>query len=78
MGDMNARIGNVQTQPITWNELDRNDQITIACTWQRVSQDNIVNAYRGALCNLMHGMHLMVLNEMHLFPPTHVYLLYNK
>ena len=73
MGDMNARMGNVQANPITWNELDKNEQMDLACTWQRVSQDDTINTHGRALCNLMHGMHLLVLNGMHLFPHTHMY-----
>ena len=45
----------------------------LACTWQRVSQDDTINTHGRALCNLMHGMHLLVLNGMHLFPHTHMY-----
>ena len=68
MGDLNARISKIQSQPITWNELDKDEEVSIACLWERESQDDTINAQRRALCNLMHGMHLMVLNGMHLFP----------
>ena len=35
MGDMNARIGNVQIQPM--NELDKNEEVDVTWAWQRVS-----------------------------------------
>ena len=71
MGDMNARIGNVQTQIITWNELDKNEEVDITWAWKRISQDDTTNMHGRALCKLMHGMHLMALSRMHLFPHTH-------
>ena len=55
------------------NKLDTNEEITIACTWQRGLQDTTVNADGRALCSLMHSMHMVVLNGMHLFPHTHGY-----
>lgn len=33
MGDMNARIGDMQAKPITWDELNKNVQIDITPTW---------------------------------------------
>ena len=36
MGDMNYHIGNIERQPISWNELDKHEQIDITPTWQRI------------------------------------------
>ena len=73
MGDMNARIADKQAQPIAWDEIDKTEEVHIANSWQRASQDVMVNAQGRALCNLMQGMHLLALNGMHLFPHTQGY-----
>ena len=73
MGDMNARIADKQAQPIAWDEIDKTEQFDIANSWQRASQDVMVNAQGRALCNLMQGMHLLVLHGMQLFPHTQGY-----
>lgn len=73
MGDMNARIEDMQANPITWNELNKVEQIDFAPTWERHSQDLTINAQGRALCNLIDGMHLLVLNGMRLFPLTNNY-----
>ena len=70
---MNARIGDMQAKPITWDELDRNEEIELAPSWERQSQDKNMNAQGRALCTLMDGMHLLALNGMHLFPLTDAY-----
>ena len=70
---MNARIGDMQAKPITWDESIKNAQIDIAPTWERQSQDKTMNAQGRELCNLMDGMHLLVLNGMHLYPLTNEY-----
>ena len=51
MGDLNARISKIQSQPITWNELDKDEEVNIACLWQREFQDDTINAQGRALCN---------------------------
>ena len=73
MRDMNARIADKHAQPIAWDEIDKTKQIHTANSWQRASQDVMVNAQGRTLCNLMQGMHLLVLNGMHLFPHTQGY-----
>ena len=44
MGDMNGRIGDIKAKPIAWDELDRNEQIELAPSWERQSQDKNMNA----------------------------------
>ena len=70
LGDMNARIGNMQAQPITWDEIDKDEQIELDPLWERQSMDQNVNAQGRALGNLMDGMHLLALNGMRLYPHT--------
>ena len=63
---MNAGIEDMKTKPITWNELNKDEQIEIAPTWERQSQDKTMNAQGRELCNLMDG-------GMRLYPLTNEY-----
>ena len=44
MGDHNARIGQLQFQPIMNDELDKADMIAIDALWHRTSDDDTINA----------------------------------
>ena len=45
MGDLNARIGDMQAQPIMSNELDKSEQIQLDPLWERTSSDPKVHAH---------------------------------
>ena len=67
VGDLNACIGDMQAQPIMSNELDKSEKIQSDPMWERTSSDPKVNAHARALCSVMNGLHMLVLNKMKCF-----------
>lgn len=72
VGDMNARIGNAQIQPLTEHEYNKEEETEIDDMWHRCSQDKETNAHGDALMTLINGLQMIVLNGTCLFPSTKV------
>lgn len=70
MDDSNARVGNMQFQPIVQDEMDKNEAIKVDPLWYRSSADEMINLHGRALRCMMNGMHMPILNGMKLFPRT--------
>ena len=49
MGDLNARIGHLQFQPITHDKMDKESVIEVDTMWQRTSEDDTINTQGRAL-----------------------------
>ena len=70
MGDLNARTGHMQFQPIEHDELDKEEIGDIDACWSRQSEDKDTNAYGHALMDMINGLHMPILNGTRCFPHT--------
>lgn len=64
MGDLNARIGKMQIQPIMLDEMDKDEAIEADILWHRSSKYETVNPQGRALRCMINGLHMPVLNGM--------------
>ena len=56
VGDLNARIGQMQFQPIMHDEMDKGEAIEVDASWFKVSEDEEINPQGRALrCYLASG-----------------------
>lgn len=70
VGDLNARVGSMQFQPMMQDELDKGETIELDPLWQRYVVDDTVNQHGKALYGMVNGMYMPILNGMCLFPNT--------
>ena len=77
LGDLNARVGHMQFQPITHDELDKEEVVTLDMCLCRHSEDTNTNAYSRALMDMVNGLHMPILNGVDYFPDTKGYTCYS-
>lgn len=77
LGDLNARVGRMQFQPIAHDVLDKEEIVDVDTCWYRHSEDTDTNAHGRALMDMVNGLHMPILNGMNCFPDTTGYTCYS-
>ncbi|MCO5584605.1 hypothetical protein L7F22_038536 [Adiantum nelumboides] len=80
LGDLNARIANIQVQLVDYSihPADKDGDLVLDAMWDRCSCDHLMNEQGSALISMMNSMQLVVMNGTKKFASSGTYTCYTS